>query len=322
MNVVFFVYQGAVALDITGPAEVFDNVAKLSKNEGYNIHYVSAAGGYITLSANICIKTTAITNMKFERIDMLLVPGTDNISALHSVLSDKKLALLLRASFSKSTRICSICIGSFILAEMGLLNNLTAACHWQAAPMLAQRYPKINVDSHSIYVKQGQIWSSAGGSSGIDMALAIVKEDFGEKVAMDIAKQLVVYAHRPGGQQQFSALLSKQLGAINKLTAVVDWMVENLKDIHSIEQVAEHWHMSLRNFHRLFVKEVKETPAQFLEKLRIEKAMVLLQNKQNRLKVIALYCGFKSEQRLINVFKRYYGISPTEYRHHHFINEY
>jgi len=187
----------------------------------------------------------------------------------------------------------------------------------QAAPIMRSRYPQIEVDSNSLYVQQGNIWSSAGGSAGIDLALAIVREDFGEKIAMDIAKRLVIYAHRPGGQQQFSSMLINQYNHVGKQQKILCWIKDNAVQIQSIEEIAEYWGMSLRNFHRCFIKDVGETPAQYLEKIRIENAIMLMQTKQQPLKIIAQLSGFGTDQRLIKAFKRHFGITPSEYREHH-----
>lgn len=314
MKVAVLVYPGALGINVMGPVEVFSTVAAVSDNPGYQFAYISLGEREVELSGQLKIKTTAYTQVPLHEIDMLLLPGSEH---MQQVLRDKRFMAWLQDLYPLAKRICSICMGSAILAQSGLLNGKVSACHWQAFEQLSHYYPQVKFDANSLYIQQGKIWSSAGGISGVDLALAIVRQDYGDDIALKIAKRLVLYAHRPGGQQQFSTMLDEQFQYSGQIQTITQWIKEHYQTINGVAEIAEHWGMSLRNFHRTFSKGTGKTPAQYLEDVRLYAATILLQTGGNTLKRIASHCGFQSESHFLKSFKRKYSVTPGEYRKLH-----
>lgn len=314
MKVAFIVFKDVMSLDIAGPMDILDTVAYLEPNKGYDFHYVSDGERKVQASGGLTFEAIPFDEVDPTQFDTVIVPGSPRIK---SVLRKKQLLNWLASANKHCRRMCSVCSGAFLLAQAGILEGKRAATHWQGVDILRKYYPKTDVDPDSIYVQDGSLWTSAGGSSGIDLALALVKQDFGEKMMLRIAKQLVVYAHRPGSQQQFSTMLDCQMSLSNSFNDVLAWMQNSLTTITSIEQIADYCGMSLRNFHRKFVTETGQTPAKYLEQLRLEAAANLLQTCKQPLKSIASQTGFRTELRLIQAFKRFYQLTPSEFRHLH-----
>lgn len=316
MKIAFIVFNDVMMLDVAGPMDILDTVAYLEPDKGYEFHYISDGEHTISASGGMTLNAIPFHQIDPDQFDIVIVPGSPKIKP---VLSNVGLLNWLAKASQHCRRICSVCSGAFLLAQAGILDGKKAATHWQGVDLLRRYYPATDVDPDSIYVRDGNLWTSAGGSSGIDLALALVKQDFGEKVMLRVAKQLVVYAHRPGSQQQFSTMLDSQTSSSSSFTDVLAWMQNSLTSITNIEQVADYCGMSLRNFHRKFVTETGQTPAKFLEQLRLEAAANLLQTSKQPLKSIAHKTGFRTELRLIQAFKRFYQLTPSEFRHLHTI---
>jgi transcriptional regulator GlxA family with amidase domain len=241
--------------------------------------------------------------------DTLLVPGGPKVESVGDALVDK-----LRDSAAGCRRIGSICTGAFLMARAGLLAGRRATTHWLYAERLRRMFPDIRVEADSIYVKDGQVYTSAGISAGIDLALALVEEDLGRKAALDVARMMVIYFKRPGGQSQFSTALLAQYDENGQLAPTISWIRDNYRQPLPNDRLARKAAMSLRNFSRVFKQETGMAPAQFVEKIRLEAAIKLLEETRLSLGAIARECGFQSGEHFRLTFVRHFGITPGEYR--------
>ena len=212
-------------------------------------------------------------------------------------------------------RICSVCVGTFLLAETGLLDGRRAVTHWMHSALLASRFPNLIVEPDAIYVRDGQIWSSAGVTTGIDLALALIEQDCGRAMAMHVARVLVVYLRRVGGQSQYSAPLAAQVESANDAFAELErWIVENVTGDLRVEMLAQRVGMSPRNFARRYREARKRTPARTVEAIRVEAARRALEQTDARLDEVARRCGFRNEEQMRGTFVRHLGIAPRDYR--------
>ncbi|MFC3053636.1 GlxA family transcriptional regulator [Kordiimonas pumila] len=313
-HVVIVAYDGCQILDVTGPMQVFASANELYEKPVYKLTVASPEGTTVLASCGLPVGTVPISKVAPDTIDSLLVVGGHNVAyaATHTALQ----AWVKEAS-KTARRMCSVCTGAFILAAAGLTNNKRVTTHWRQAGELQQQFPSTHVNADAIYSRDGNLWSSAGVTAGIDMALALVEEDLDHQAAMQIARRLVVYALRPGNQSQFSNLLSAQTKAGSFFSELLQWLGENLHTAISVEQMAEKAGMSARSFHRRFVAETRMTPAKFLERIRVDYARKLLEETDQPLKAIAVKAGFGSDIVLIQAFERQMGMSPSHYRHLH-----
>lgn len=220
----------------------------------------------------------------------------------------------LRIAASKVDRIASVCAGTFLLAEAGILRGRNATSHWKCVLELAARYPETHVASDPIYVRDGKVSTSAGASAGFDLALAFVEEDLGSEIARDVARQLVMYLRRPGGQSQFSVALEREASTDGPIRKVQAWIMDHLDEDLRVERLAEQAAMSPRNFARVFAREVGTTPARHVEELRLESARRHLEGSSDTVERIASRCGLGSALELRRVFDRHLGVTPGEYR--------
>jgi len=260
------------------------------------------------------LNTKSVRSAAKNPIDTLVVPGGFQVD---DVTRDRALVQWITKSAPECRRVCSVCVGSFLLAEAGIFDGCRAATHWMHAPLLASRYPAVTVEPDAIFVRDGRVWSSAGVTSGIDLALALIEQDAGRKAAMDVARMLVVYLKRAGGQSQYSALLAAQAQSdSDRLSELEQWIAEHLKSDLRIEALAERVHMSPRNFARLYSKTRGRTPAKAVEALRIDAARRRLEETTDRITTIAEDCGFSDEEQMRSAFVRVLGVPPREYRKH------
>jgi transcriptional regulator GlxA family with amidase domain len=220
----------------------------------------------------------------------------------------------VRGVAKRARRVASVCTGAFILAEAGLLNGKRATTHWMFADKLGRQYPRVIVEPDHIYVRDGHVYTSAGVTAGMDLALALVEEDFGGTIALQVAQRLVLFLRRPGGQTQFSTLLSSQASENKPLHELQVWMAENLQEDLSINHLASRVAMSPRNFARAFVREVGVTPAHLTEQLRVEAARRELETTDRGLESVAARAGFGSAEVMRRAFQRCVGTSPSHYR--------
>lgn len=313
-RVAFVVIGDLVALDLVGPLEAF-TVARahplLSGCDPYQIWIVSEAGGPIVTRSSLKIATEPYSALTSDPVDTLIVIGCGGGRV--PVMSDAFLAWL-RARVSEARRTCSVCTGAFALAAAGIADHRKITTHWRWLDKLAQSYPEARVERGPIYVRDGDLWTSAGVTAGIDLALALIEDDFGRTVAMDVARTLVVYLKRPGNQQQFSTAFEAQARADGPIGDLVMWISGHLQDDLSVEALAQRASMSPRTFARKFVREVGWTPAKFVEQLRLEAARHALEDGTLPLKEIARLVGLGDQQGLRRAMLKSSGTTPTEYR--------
>jgi transcriptional regulator GlxA family with amidase domain len=243
-------------------------------------------------------------------IDTLIVAGGAGVDA---ACRDRRLIAWIARASKRTRRTCSVCTGAFLLAEAGLLAGRRATTHWSACADLAARYPDIDVDPDAIYVQDGAVWSSAGITAGIDLALALVEGDLGRSLAMRVARRLVVFLKRPGGQSQFSALLEAQT-ADDGFAALHEWMAANLAGDLSVERLADQAAMSPRNFARVYAAKFGTTPAKAVEAMRVEAARRALEDSDRQIDEVARRCGFGDEETMRRAFQRRLGVNPRDYR--------
>lgn len=314
LEIVLLAYEQANVVDITGPLQVFTVSNRWLQERGYpgyHCRVVSMRGGPVTTSSGLPLITDSLASVADTAIDTLIVPGgpgAENAGAMD-------LVPWMRDQFPRVRRLCSVCTGAFPLAETGLLDGLSVVTHWMYASRLQARYPRLHVEEDPIYLHEGKLWTSAGVTAGIDMALALVEEDYGHAASIHCARQMVVFLKRPGGQSQFSVPLATQsVLAERSFDALHAWISGHLSETLSIERLAERMCMSPRTFARRYVDAVGQTPARTVERMRVEAACQLLESAQLSLKQIAVRCGFVSDQNLRRAFVRQLGVGPLEYR--------
>ena len=300
-------------LDVTGPLQVFasanDIVAEAGGARPYAVRVVAPGGTSVTASAGLGIATEPLPPVDAP-IDTLVVAGGQGVEA---AAADPALVDWVWARAGQARRTASVCTGAYLLAATGLLDGRRAATHWSFCADLARRYPAILVEADPIFVQDGPIWTSAGVTSGIDLALALVEEDLGRAVALAVARYLVVFLKRPGGQAQFSAALSLQT-AEDKFGALHGWIAANLAGDLSLSALAAQAGMSERSFSRHYAEATGLTPARAVERLRVEAARRLLSETRQPVKRIARSCGFGSEETLRRSFVRLLAAAPQDYR--------
>lgn len=301
----FLVYPDFQLLDATGPIATFEIAARFSPG-AYRLVFLSKDGGMVASSSGLAVATTALADA--PPLDTLIVAGGDGVQA--PATCAQTLAYV-RDTAKTARRMASVCSGTYVLAEAGLLDGKRATTHWSRTKDIQKRYPAIRLEPDKIFVQDGMIWSSAGITAGIDLSLALVGADEGEPVARRVAQQLVVYHRRPGGQSQFSALIDIKVGRFDSLLA---WAREHLAESLSVEQLADHVAMSPRNFARLFAAETGVTPAKAVERLRVEAARALLDSQPLQVEDVALETGFGDAERMRRAFIRAFGQPPQALR--------
>lgn len=308
------VYPGFKALEAIGPLKVFDyansHLASRGQQHGYQVCIAAARTGMVTSDTIMALQATKKIN-PLALPDLAIVVGAHQIET--ALLRAPEIVEWVSAVQRRIVRLVGLCTGSFFLAEAGALDGKCATTHWASAARLQARYPAVKVDADAIFVKADNIWTSAGVTAGIDLALAIVEEDFGRDLALAVARDLVVYLKRPGGQSQFSIYLSSQMTSHPKVRDLQDWILAHLADELNTPVLARRLAMSERNFNRVFLRETTRTPAQFIETARFELARRLLEDNPAPLKSIAAHTGFGTEERMRRVFQRRLGLTPREY---------
>ena len=314
--IVFVAYPDMGLLDLTGAQTVFWAASKAMAARGlpgYERHTASLTGGLIQTAEGLAVDTRALSDFADHSIDTLIVPGAPNIrQAMNDSLA---LVAWLKAASADARRTASVCSGAFLLAQAGLLEGRRAATHWAMCDMLKDGFPSIEVDHDAIFIQQGSVWTSAGVSAGIDLALALVEDDCGREVALEVARELVVFLKRPGGQAQYSQLLQAQTEDSAAFDDLHLWVAQNLShDNLTVEVLAQQVQMSPRNFARVYKLKTGRTPAKAVEVLRLEAARRLLEESERNIDQIARRCGFGDEERMRFTFQRNLGVSPREYR--------
>lgn len=312
----FFLYSGMLALDVTGPADVFQAANDLlSSNgrgeEGYELVFSALEPGPVSTSSGL--RFYADSYIGIQAVDSLLVPGG---MATEAVSCDSAIVKAVRLAALKAQRIVSICSGVFLLAAAELLDGRRVTTHWAMANRLAECYPKLCVDPDAIYIQDGNIATSAGVTAGIDLALALVEDDYGPTLSIEIARLLLLYRRRPGNQSQFSTPLAMQAKAGKRFKDLIDWLETHLDQNLTVERLAEQVHMSPRNFARIFPAETGMSPGRFIEQLRIDRARELIESGAEGFESVAHESGFGREERMRRAFQRRLGINPAQYRTH------
>ncbi|PKU22999.1 GlxA family transcriptional regulator [Telmatospirillum siberiense] len=311
-KIVIVAYDRVKLMDVCGVVQAFSDARQEDGRSAYHVTVVSEAGGFVTTDTGLKLDTAPLDQAALRSVDTLLVAGFDpaipptSTASLRSRLSDY---------LDEPRRLGSICTGAFILAELGVLDGLEATTHWIVCDKLKQEYPAIKVKPDAIFITSGRLWTSAGVSAGIDMSLAMIEEDLGHLAALNVARGLVLFLKRPGGQSQFSVELRQQLrDARGRFDDLHDWIRSNLDADLSVLRLAEVARMSPRNFARVYLRETGESPGRAVERLRTEAARRLLEAAHEPIKVVARRTGFGDDERMRRAFVRAYGVSPQDYR--------
>src|SRR5260370_15657 len=270
-------------------------------------------GGLVQSEGGVLVDTARIDSVRPHQVDTLVIPGGPGIWEMRK---DAELMKWISQTLPNARRVASVCLGAFALAWTGVLDGKRAATHWRYCPRLQDSSPHIRVEPNAIFVKDGRVWSSAGVSAGIDLALAMIEEDFGHTIALDIARRLVVFLKRPGGQSQFSTVLAAQASDVEgRFSALHSWIIENISSDLKVEALAEKAGMAPRTFARTYVSRTGMTPANGVEALRVETARLLLESRQvGGVVEVAKRAGFGDDERMRRAFLRHLGVTPSEYR--------
>ena len=301
----FLIFKDFQLLDAAGPIAAFEIAGRLAPG-AYRLALLARDAGPVASSSGLAMTASAFADA--PALDTLIVSGGEGTRT--PAICETTLAFV-RDVAAKARRTASVCSGTYVLAAAGLLDGRRATTHWQRSQDFQRRYPAVRLEPDRIFVQDGSLWSSAGITAGIDMALAMIGADLGEDIARKTAQQLVVYHRRPGGQSQFSALLEMQGGRFDGLLA---WARENLAQPLTVDQLAGQASMSPRNFARLFTSETGATPAKAVERLRVEAARALLDSQPLQIEDVALETGFGDSERMRRAFVRAFGQPPQAMR--------
>jgi transcriptional regulator GlxA family with amidase domain len=300
-------------LDVTGPLQVFATANEQAVKAGGAPHYAIAVVAkdalHVTASAGLQIATGTLPRAS-AALDTLIIAGGPGVDR---AASDAELCAWVRQRAGRARRVASVCTGAFLLGASGVLDGRRAVTHWSYCDELARRHPSIRVEPDPIFVRDGDVWTSAGVTAGIDLALALVEQDLGRAAALSVARYLVMFLKRPGGQAQFSEALSLQ-AADDEFGALHDWIGRHLADDLSLSRLARQAGMSERSFSRHYARASGQTPLRTIERLRVEAARRLLSETRQPVKRIAQRCGFGSEETMRRSFWRVLAATPQDYR--------
>jgi transcriptional regulator GlxA family with amidase domain len=315
-QVAIVAYPGVQSLDVTGPLEVFAGaqqliLAGLSDGRGYEIQIISRDGAPLRTSSGLTLVPDADVRGARDGLDTLIVAGG---TGCEQAAKDSELIEWIARSAATSRRTAAVCTGAFLLARAGLLDGRRATTHWSAASELARRFPDVDVDAEPIFLRDGNIWTSAGVTAGMDLALALVEEDLDREAALTIARHLVLFLRRPGNQSQFSATLAAQQPVREPLREVQRLVMEDIAGEHSVETMARRAHMSTRHFARAFRAETGLTPGRYVERVRVEAARRRLEDTAEPVASVAMACGFGTAETMRRAFLKTLEVGPAEYR--------
>lgn len=317
-RVVIVAFPGIQSLDVVGPFEVFASATQVVRHSqptagGYEVSVVSTLGGTVASESSLGLASAPLPNLDdgSAAIDTLvLAGGTGVFEACH----DAALMAWITAAAPQCRRVATVCTGTFLAAHAGLLEGRTVTTHWARAARLAADFPTVVVDPDPIYVRDGNLWSSAGVTAGIDLSLALVEQDHGTDVAQTVARWLVMFLHRPGGQTQFAAPVWAPRAERSAVRAVQALIEAAPGGDHRLPSLAAAAAMSVRHFSRVFADEVGDTPGRYVERIRLEAARRELETTSDTLEVIAVRCGFGTSETLRRSFQRRVGVAPDAYR--------
>ena len=311
-SVELLVFADVQLLDLAGPLQAFATANDLERRAGrpapYLIRVVADGGSHVATSSGVSVMTEPLSRTT-EPVDTLIVAGGNGV---YAAAADAALTNWLSAKVSVARRVASVCSGAFLLAETGLLDGLRVATHWSRCEALARRHPALKVEPDPIFIQEGRVWTSAGVTAGIDLALALLEEDAGRALALDVARHLVVFLKRPGGQSQFSAALALQGGGqpFDRLHA---WMADHPTADLSLDALAKRAGMSQRSFVRRYRAATGQSPGRAVERLRVEAARRMLEEGLP-VKRAAARAGFGSDETMRRSFVRLVGVAPQDYR--------
>jgi transcriptional regulator GlxA family with amidase domain len=310
--IAFLTYAEVKLLDVTGPLQVFADANEVLGRPAYTIALTSLHGGPVMTDTGVSLNTRRLAGVGLDETDTLIACGGGGV---YAASRDAKMVAALKRASERCGRIGATCTGAFLLGAAGLLDDRRAVTHWKRCADLASAYPETDVDSDPIHIEDRGVWTSAGVTAGIDLALAMVEADQGRDIALELASEMLVYAKRPGGQSQFSAALKEQIrSATGRFDALHFWMTDNLTADLRVDALAERSNMSPRNFARLYTQETGQTPARGVEQYRVSAAQTLLKDPRLGVKTIAQRCGFGNDERMRRSFLRQLGVSPQAWR--------
>jgi transcriptional regulator GlxA family with amidase domain len=314
-RVAMVAFPAVQLLDVVGPLEVLASagLAETSRGigAGYAIEIVGPERGLVCASSGLSIGIDRTYDEDPGAIDTLIVAGGMGSRA---AAQDERVLGYVRAAAKNARRVCSVCTGAAVLAAAGLLAGRRVTTHWAYAEELAARFPELDVDPDSIYLRDGRFWTSAGVTAGMDLALALVEDDVDRELALEVSRWMVFFLKRPGGQSQFSAQLAGQLADRDPLRDLQAWIVDHPGADHSIEALAARVAMSPRHFARVFGREVGQSPARFVECVRVEAARRALEDSRRSVDEIAAAVGFGTSETMRRAFLRQIGVGPSAYR--------
>ncbi len=314
-EIVILAYPDAQLLDIAGPLQAFATASDLLAERGqpaaYRATVAARDAGPLATSSGLRLLAEPLAALDGRRIDTLIAVGGAGVEA---AMRDRVLVDWLARRAGHARRVCSVCSGTFLLAAAGLLKGRRCTTHWRHCARLQQLFPELTVEPDPIFVRDGKVWSSAGVTAGIDLALALIEADLGRALALETARHLVVFLKRPGGQSQFSALLAAQAQDDGSFASLHEWIAAHLDADLRVEALAGRAGMSPRNFARLYAQRMGSTPARAVELLRVEAARRALEETGASIEAIARRCGFGDEERMRRAFLRRLGVPPRDYR--------
>ena len=311
-SVAIVVPPNAQSLDVSGPLDVFLEANRQLGEASYDVRLISAGADRVVRVGGMSLVADGAIADADQPIDTLLVAGTPDYAQAYS---STDLHAWLRRCTPQTRRYGSVCTGAFFLGAAGLLDGMQATTHWQHAAELAERFPAAKVVPDQIYVEDGRLYTSAGVTAGIDLTLKLIEDDHGRELALLVARRLVVFLKRPGGQSQFSAHLAAQIASEDRIQSVQHWILDHLSLDLTLQTLAERAAMSVRNFARVFSAETGVTPADFVEMARVDAARRLLEDTDTPLQRVASRCGFASPDTMRRAFLRRIGTGPSDYRH-------
>jgi transcriptional regulator GlxA family with amidase domain len=310
-QVVIVGFPGVELLDVAGPISVFSAADRLLAGaRGYAVELVAGSAGPLRTAAGVELVARRALRSVRGSVDTVLVGG----GLLADVAAASGVAPALARLSRRARRTGSVCTGAFLLGAAGLLRGRRVVTHWAACDQLRQRHPECRVETDPIFVRDGSLWTSAGVTAGLDLALALVEQDHGPALALEVARWFVMYLRRPGGQSQFSVPLGAQESSVGAIAALVVWIGENLRADLSVDALAERSAMSVRTFARAFRRETSTSPAAFVERARLEAARRALELTQRSVKEIAAATGFGTTETMHRAFRRSLGATPLQYR--------
>jgi transcriptional regulator GlxA family with amidase domain len=312
MRIAILAIPGVQMLDVAGPMDVFSEANTVMRDaDAYSVQIVALSMDPVTALNGTRFLPDAAVGCSLKGFDTLLIAGSPGIRKYED--HPELISWIVRES-RHVRRLGSVCTGAFLLGNAGLLNGRRATTHWNSTGRLAEKFPHVRLEPNTIYVKDGNVYTTAGVTASMDLALALVEEDHGRSTALRVAKELILFLKRPGGQSQFSVHLEAQVSEIGPIKDIHEWILDNLPEDLSVQTLAARLAMSARNFARLFKRETDMTPGDFVEAARVDAARRMLEDSDTPLKKIASMCGFADQAGLRRAFMRRIDVTPAEYR--------